>query len=90
LALCASRESGHYQQRPALRADPWGRLRDDKASAIAHKADDEGSTLREAALAVGVSAADFDRIVDPKSMVGIPAAISTSSTTATPARQRLR
>jgi fumarate hydratase class II len=44
----------------------------DKASAIAHKADDEGSTLREAALALGVSAADFDRIVKPDEMVGDP------------------
>jgi fumarate hydratase class II len=44
----------------------------DRASAIAHKADDEGSTLREAALALGVSAADFDRIVDPMRMVGDP------------------
>ena len=44
----------------------------DKASAIAHKADDEGSTLREAALALGVAAADFDRIIDPKTMVGDP------------------
>jgi fumarate hydratase class II len=44
----------------------------DKASAIAHKADREGTTLREAALALGVNAADFDRIVDPKSMVGSP------------------
>jgi fumarate hydratase class II len=44
----------------------------DRASAIAHKADDEGSTLREAALALGVSAADFDRIIDPKTMVGDP------------------
>jgi fumarate hydratase class II len=44
----------------------------DKASAIAHKADDEGSSLRDAALALGVSAADFDRIVDPKTMVGDP------------------
>jgi fumarate hydratase class II len=44
----------------------------DKASAIAHKADDEGSTLREAALALGVSADDFDRIVDPAKMVGNP------------------
>jgi fumarate hydratase class II len=43
----------------------------DKASAIAHKADDEGTTLREAALATGyVTAADFDRIVDPATMVG--------------------
>jgi fumarate hydratase class II len=44
----------------------------DKASAIAHKADGEGTTLREAALALGVSAADFDRIVDPTTMVGNP------------------
>jgi len=44
----------------------------DKASAIAHKAADDGSTLREAALAQGVSAADFDRIVDPVTMVGRP------------------
>jgi fumarate hydratase class II len=44
----------------------------DKASAIAHKADDEGTTLHEAALALGVSAADFDRIVDAKTMVGDP------------------
>jgi fumarate hydratase class II len=41
----------------------------DKASAIAHKADDEGTTLREAALASGVSADEFDRIVDPRTMV---------------------
>jgi fumarate hydratase class II len=44
----------------------------DKASQIAHKADDDGSTLRDAALALGVPAADFDRIVDPKAMVGHP------------------
>jgi fumarate hydratase class II len=44
----------------------------DKASAIAHKADDEGATLREAALASGVTASDFDRIVEPKTMVGDP------------------
>ncbi|GAB3646806.1 class II fumarate hydratase [Glycomyces tarimensis] len=44
----------------------------DKASAIAHKADEEGTTLREAALALGVDAADFDRIVDPSAMVGDP------------------
>jgi fumarate hydratase, class II len=43
----------------------------DKASAIAHKADDEGTTLREAALASGyIGADDFDRIVDPSAMVG--------------------
>ena len=44
----------------------------DKASAIAHKADDEGTPLREAALALGVSEADFDRIVEPTAMVGDP------------------
>ncbi len=44
----------------------------DKASAIAHKADDEGTSLRDAALALGVSGNDFDRIVDPKRMVGDP------------------
>jgi fumarate hydratase, class II len=43
----------------------------DKASAIAHKANDEGTTLREAALATGyIDAADFDRIVNPAAMVG--------------------
>jgi fumarate hydratase class II len=43
----------------------------DKAAEIAHKADHEGSTLREATLALGyLSAADFDRIIDPPSMVG--------------------
>jgi fumarate hydratase class II len=44
----------------------------DKASAIAHKANDEGTSLRDAALALGVSAADFDRIVQPDTMVGDP------------------
>jgi fumarate hydratase class II len=44
----------------------------DKASAIAHKADAEDSTLREAALALGVSATDYDRIVDPAKMAGRP------------------
>ena len=43
----------------------------DKASAIAHRANDEGTTLREAALSTGyVSAQDFDRIVNPAAMVG--------------------
>jgi fumarate hydratase, class II len=43
----------------------------DKASAIAHKANDEGTTLREAAVATGyVSAEEFDRAVDPAAMVG--------------------
>jgi fumarate hydratase class II len=44
----------------------------DRASAIAHKADDEGTTLRNAALSMGVSATDFDRIVNPNTMVGHP------------------
>src|SRR6204780_3405111 len=38
----------------------------DKASAIAHKANDEGTTLREAALPLGVASADFHRIAAPK------------------------
>jgi fumarate hydratase class II len=43
----------------------------DKAAAIAHKASDEGTTLRAAALATGyIGAADFDRIVSPAAMVG--------------------
>ncbi|MEU6401620.1 class II fumarate hydratase [Streptomyces sp. NPDC046985] len=43
----------------------------DRASAIAHKANDEDTTLRQAALATGyVSAEDFDRIVRPAGMVG--------------------
>jgi fumarate hydratase class II len=46
----------------------------DKASRIAHRADNDGSTLREAALALGVSPADFDRIVKPAAMVGEPRA----------------
>jgi fumarate hydratase class II len=43
----------------------------DKAAAIAHKANDQGTTLREAALASGyVSGADVDRIVNPAAMTG--------------------
>ena len=43
----------------------------DKAAAIAHKALDEGTTLREAALATGyIDAAQFEKLVDPAKMVG--------------------
>ncbi len=43
----------------------------DKASAIAHKANDEGLTLREAALKSGfIDGKRFDEIVDPGKMVG--------------------
>src|SRR6202163_4334451 len=43
----------------------------DKAAEIAHKADHDGSTLREAALSLGyISAQEFDRVTDPTSMVG--------------------
>jgi fumarate hydratase class II len=43
----------------------------DKASAIAHKANDEDLTLREAALKLGyIDAARFDEIIDPHKMVG--------------------
>jgi len=44
----------------------------DKASAIAHRALSENTTLRQAALKEGVSAEDFDRLVDPRKMVGNP------------------
>ncbi|MBV9757219.1 MAG: class II fumarate hydratase [Alphaproteobacteria bacterium] len=43
----------------------------DKASEIAHKANAEGSTLREAALALGyIDGKRFDELVDPRKMVG--------------------
>jgi fumarate hydratase, class II len=43
----------------------------DRAAEIAKKAHREGSTLREAALALGyVSAEDFDRWVQPQAMIG--------------------
>jgi fumarate hydratase class II len=43
----------------------------DKASAIARKANDEGLTLKEAALQSGdIDERWFDEIVDPKKMVG--------------------
>jgi fumarate hydratase, class II len=43
----------------------------DKAAAIAHKANDENLTLREAALRSGfIEEKEFDEIVDPKKMVG--------------------
>jgi fumarate hydratase class II len=43
----------------------------DRAAEIAKKAHKDGTTLREAALALGhVSAADFDRWVRPESMIG--------------------
>jgi fumarate hydratase class II len=44
----------------------------DKASAIAQRAMNENTTLREAALKEGVTGEEFDRIVDPKKMVGNP------------------
>jgi fumarate hydratase class II len=43
----------------------------DKAARIAHDAMEHGSTLREAALASGwIDAATFDRVVDPRRMIG--------------------
>jgi fumarate hydratase, class II len=45
----------------------------DKASTIAHLAEDKGTTLRDAAVQSGdVSGADFDTIVVPEHMVGNP------------------
>ena len=43
----------------------------EQAAEVALKAHAEGSTLREAALALGVMGAeDFDRLTDPARMVG--------------------
>jgi fumarate hydratase class II len=42
----------------------------DKAAQIAKKAHHDGTTLREAALALGVAPADFDRWVRPEAMLG--------------------
>jgi fumarate hydratase class II len=42
----------------------------DRASEIAHRADREGTSLRDAALALGVPAEQFDEVVDPAAMVG--------------------
>ena len=43
----------------------------DKAAAIVHKANDEGLTLKEAALKSGaIDEQRFDEIVDPRKMVG--------------------
>ena len=45
----------------------------EKAAQIAHYASHHDLTLKEAALKLGfVSEADFDRIVDPRKMVGLP------------------
>jgi fumarate hydratase class II len=45
----------------------------DKASAIAHHANDEGTSLREAAIKSGaISAEEFDKVVIPTQMVGRP------------------
>jgi fumarate hydratase, class II len=42
----------------------------DRASEIAHRANADGGTLREAALALGyLTAEEFDRVVDPRTMV---------------------
>jgi fumarate hydratase class II len=43
----------------------------DRAAAVAKKAHKEGTTLKEAAVALGyVSAEDFDRWVRPEDMLG--------------------
>ena len=41
----------------------------DKSAAVAHKAHHEGSTLREAALAMGVTSEQFDEWVRPEDMI---------------------
>ena len=42
----------------------------DLAAKVAKKANAEGTSLRAAALAFGVAAADFDRLVRPEKMTG--------------------
>jgi fumarate hydratase class II len=43
----------------------------DKAAKVAKKAHADGTTLKEAAVALGyLSAADFDRMVRPEKMIG--------------------
>jgi fumarate hydratase class II len=45
----------------------------DKAAEIAHRASEEGTTLRQAAVDTGeISAEEFDRVMDPSTMVGDP------------------
>jgi fumarate hydratase class II len=44
----------------------------DRATAIAHLANDEGTSLRDAALKSGVTGPEFDKVVVPKQMVGNP------------------
>ena len=61
LADARHRAQPDHRLRQGLRDRPQGRRR--------------RHHLREAALALGVSAADFDRIVDPQTMVGHPHAI---------------
>jgi fumarate hydratase class II len=49
----------------------------DQASRVAHYALDHDLTLKEAALQLGaVSAAEFDRVVDPRKMVQPYVAVS--------------
>ena len=58
----------------------------DRAAEIAHRADQDGTTLRQAALALGyVSARDFDRITDPAPMVGDTSMAGDQSDLALPA-----
>ena len=46
------------------------RLGYDRAARVAHKAHHEGTTLREAAVALGyLTGEEFDRLVDPRTMV---------------------
>jgi Fumarase C C-terminus len=67
--------SGVYEYGWQLRKASHSRLTltgYDKASAIAHGANDEGTTRREVALASEDDADEFDRIVVPATMVGDP------------------
>jgi len=52
----------------------------DRASAIARRAHTEGCTLREAALALGVPAEQFDRLAQPEGMLGPHSSSATRGT----------
>jgi fumarate hydratase class II len=61
----------------------------DRAAVIAKKAHQEGTSLREAALALGdVSAEDFDRWVRPETMIGPEAASAAATRRKGPRRAR--
>jgi fumarate hydratase class II len=82
-----ARLAGHVSHSRMLVTALAPRIGYDAAARIAKRAGSERTTLRAAALAEGVAAADFDRWVDPAAMAGLVAVAtqgtSTSSTSST-------